>query len=144
MSKITIETRIVPGTGKLYGWAYRISKGRRQYQSSGVFQDLMSPVEAEIVVFNIMCTYLHENIKFEDDTKITIVSECREVIRMMRYGRISEIGEIKSGNASSALDRLLKFRETEAKCVYRFISSDKKELLDHGLTLLAEKALKDD
>lgn len=143
MSKIKIETRVVSGTeeGK-YGWAYMISKGRRCYKDSGVFDDTVSSIEAEILVFRKMCVYLHDNIQFSEDTKISIFSECRELIRLMRNGTLSEIDDVTNDKVAEALKELLVFRETKAKCVYKFISLDRKDQLDQSLTLLAQKALK--
>ena len=144
MSKITIITGVIYSEQeKEYGWAYRISKGRRQHQDSGVFSDADSIVEVELRVFKMMCSFLYENVNFEEDTKITVVSECREVIRLMRSGDLLEIGDLRNNPAvMSTVQELLKYRQTQAKCIYKFISSDKKDKLNQVLITLAKKALK--
>ena len=145
MSKITIVTGVIYSEReKEYGWAYRISKGRRQYQCAGVFSDAGSIAEVEVRVFRMMCSFLHENVNFEEDTKITVISECREVIRLMRSGDILEIGELRNNPTVMAMiQELIKYRETQARCIYKFISYDKKDKLNQDLMALAEKALKD-
>lgn len=144
MSKIVIETRTVfYESEKVFGWAYRITKGRRQYQDSGKFSQLNSNLEAEILVFDKMCSFMHDKVQFDENTKVTIISQCRELIRLMRYGNLSEVGEITNGEVFKAFERLLGFRNTKARCVYKFISYNRKEALDHELTMLTENAVKD-
>jgi len=128
MSKINVVTTIVSLVGGSFGWTYKVSKGRRQYQRSGVFTDINTKVEAEVRVFKIMCDFIHEKMNFEESTKITVISECREVIRLMRSGDVDEIGDLKNDpSVMEVVQDLLKHRETKAKCVYKYISKDKKK-----------------
>lgn len=143
MSKITIVTAVVSSVRKNeYGWAYRISKGRREYLNAGVFSDIDSVVEAEATLLRMTCLFLHDKLQFEENTKITIFSDSRDLMRLMRYGDISEFGDLKDdAKVMSILEDLLKYRETKARCVYKFISKDAKDTLNNGLIILASKAL---
>jgi len=143
MSKITIVTAVVSSNRKdEYGWAYRISKGRREYLNAGIFSDIGSVVEAEATLLKITCLFLHDNLRFEENTKITIFSESRDIMRLMRYGDLSELGDLKNDKkVMEIFQDLLKYKETQARCVYKFISNDTKDTLNQGLMVAASKAL---
>lgn len=143
MSKITIVTAVVfSGRKNEYGWAYKISKGRREYLNSGVFSEIGSLIEAEATLLRTIGLFLYENIHFEDNTKITIFSESRDLMRLMRYGDLSELDDIKDdAEVMSVFKDLLKYRETKARCVYKFISKDAKDTLNQDLIVMASKAL---
>jgi|GEM_PF-6040100 len=143
MSKITIVTAVVSSSRiNEYGWAYRISKGRREYLNAGVFLDIGSVVEAEATVLRMTSSFLYENMYFEKNTKITIFSESRDIIRLLRYGDLSDLGDLKNEIKVIAIFQdLLKYRETKAKWIYKFISKDAKNMLNHDLIVMASKAL---